>query len=320
VVVNLCVEMRNLDPDYRDVGSLLTLAASKLAEEERKRRQGRELGEQYTAALELLEKENYAEAVEALEKIADQAPDLRDVGEKLEKARAELEKARLYETALAKLADECHAEACNDLLAFLKLDPDHASARAWLLEATEGVLAQLKVARAELEKVGNENEALRARVAELEVKLKEAQAARKKLETEAKKLRDTAEQVSRNRRSQVQTHFDASVKAQVLTIRELTINPVEHVVTFNDQPIELTPTEFDLLFCLMRSAGQVLSCQELVGQVQGYKLDERDARYLIRPHITRLRQKLVTEPESPEYIHNVRGIGYLFERRTRQRD
>ena len=108
--------------------------------------------------------------------------------------------------------------------------------------------------------------------------------------------------------------------AQVLTIRELTINPVEHIVTFNDQPIGLTPTEFDILFCLMRNAGRVLSCQELVRQAQGYELDERDARYLIRPHITRLRQKLVTETESPEYIHNVRGVGYFFDRRTKQRD
>jgi DNA-binding response OmpR family regulator len=107
---------------------------------------------------------------------------------------------------------------------------------------------------------------------------------------------------------------------QVLTIRELSINPAEHVVTFNDQPIELTPTEFGLLLCLMRNAGQVLSCQELVRRAQGYELDEKDARYLIRPHITRLRQKLVAEPGAPEYIHNVRGIGYFFERRARQRD
>ncbi len=108
--------------------------------------------------------------------------------------------------------------------------------------------------------------------------------------------------------------------AQVLTFRELTVNPVEHVVTFGDRPIELTPTEFEILFCLMRNPGRVLSCQELVQEAQGYELDERDARYLIRPHITRLRQKLVAEPGDPEYIHNVRGIGYLFERRSKQRD
>ena len=107
---------------------------------------------------------------------------------------------------------------------------------------------------------------------------------------------------------------------QVLTIREVTVNAAKHMVTSRDQPVELTPTEFDILFCLMRSAGQVLSCQELVREVQGYELDERDARSLIRPHITRLRQKLVAEPGDPEYIHNVRGIGYFFERRSRQRD
>ena len=105
-----------------------------------------------------------------------------------------------------------------------------------------------------------------------------------------------------------------------MTIRELTINPVEHIVTVSDRPIELTPTEFDILFCLMRNGGRVLSCQELVRRAQGYELDDRDARYLIRPHITRLRQKLAAENESPEYIHNVRGIGYFFDRRARQRD
>jgi DNA-binding response OmpR family regulator len=108
--------------------------------------------------------------------------------------------------------------------------------------------------------------------------------------------------------------------SQILTIRELTVNPVEHAVTVGDRPIELTPTEFDILFCLMRKPGQVLSCQELVHEAQGYELDERDARYLIRPHITRLRQKLVAKPGTPEYIHNVRGIGYFFERRSMQRD
>jgi formylglycine-generating enzyme required for sulfatase activity len=189
VVVNLCVEMRNLDPDYRDVGTLLTLAASRLAEEEQKRQQERELEEQYAAALDLLEKEVYAEAVEVLEKIAAQAPGFRDVGKELERARAGLENARLYEAALAKLADGRHGEACDDLLALLKRDPDHAGARARLIEATGGVLGQLKRARTELEKLGSENEALRARVVDLEAKLKEAEAALKKLEPKARKLR-----------------------------------------------------------------------------------------------------------------------------------
>jgi formylglycine-generating enzyme required for sulfatase activity len=174
VVASLCAEISDLDPDYRDVGTLLTLAASRLAEEEQKRQQERELEEQYAAALELLEKEAYAEAVEALEQIAAQAPDFPDVGTELERARAGLEKAQLYEAALDKLADGRHGEACDDLLVLLRRDPDHADARAQLLEATQGVLAQLRGARTELERLGSENEALRVRVVDLEAKLKTA--------------------------------------------------------------------------------------------------------------------------------------------------
>ncbi|MBC8263537.1 MAG: response regulator transcription factor [Anaerolineales bacterium] len=106
---------------------------------------------------------------------------------------------------------------------------------------------------------------------------------------------------------------------QAWAIREVTIDSVKHMVTFRDQPIELTRTEFDLLFSLVRNAGRVLGCQELVGEVWGYELDERNARYLVGPHITHLQQKLVAEPQSPGYIQNVRGVGYFFERRTRHR-
>jgi formylglycine-generating enzyme required for sulfatase activity len=160
----------------------LSLAASRLAEEEEKRRQESELSERYAAALELLGEEAYAQAIEALEQIVDQAPGFQDAGEMIEKARAGLEKARLYKAALAKLAEGCPDEACAHLLALLKLDPDHADAHARLPEAVQGVLA-------ELEEVGGENEALCARAGDLETQLAEAQATLKKLETETKQLR-----------------------------------------------------------------------------------------------------------------------------------
>jgi len=110
------------------------------------------------------------------------------------------------------------------------------------------------------------------------------------------------------------------IRSQALTIREVTIHPVKRMVTFRDQSVELTTPEFDILFCLMRNAGRVLSCQQLVREAQGYELDEMHARYLIRPRIRRLRQKLVAEPGAQGYIHNVRGVGYSFERRIRKRD
>jgi DNA-binding response OmpR family regulator len=50
----------------------------------------------------------------------------------------------------------------------------------------------------------------------------------------------------------------------------------------------------------------------LVGAVQGYEADEYEARAIVRVHIRRLRQKLESDPADPEYILNVRGVGYLF--------
>lgn len=115
-------------------------------------------------------------------------------------------------------------------------------------------------------------------------------------------------------------HSADQAQPQVLTVREVTIDAAKHMVTLRDQSTELTTPEFDILFCLMRNAGRVLSCQELVREGRGYELDEMHARYLIRPRIRRLRQKLVAELGAQEYIHNVRGVGYFFERRSRKRD
>ncbi len=193
-VMSLCIEIRNIDPDYRDVSTLLTLAAGRLIEEENKRKQEQEWEERYTAALELLEKRKYAKAIEALEKIAAQAPDFRDVGERLEQARVEQEKAQSYEAARKMLADKCYDEACTGLLALLKLDPDHADAHAHLLEATEGLLAQFQDAQSELHRVGVKNETARTRVAELEAQLKKTQ-------VELKKMRGKLEKAGSNNKT-----------------------------------------------------------------------------------------------------------------------
>jgi phage shock protein A len=103
-VVNLCVEMRNLDPDYRDVGTLLTLAASRLAEEEEHRRQQRELDAQLQTGRALLVEGN-SRRIAALEKLPADLPMwptnwLRPPGQ---------HKAALYTAAHTKLADAAYA-------------------------------------------------------------------------------------------------------------------------------------------------------------------------------------------------------------------
>lgn len=95
-----------------------------------------------------------------------------------------------------------------------------------------------------------------------------------------------------------------------MTIGPLTIYPGRYQISVGDQPIDLTPTEFDLLLYLAAHRGRVVPCSELVREVRGYTLEEHEAREVIRPHISNLRRKLKASGQNPNIIVNVRGIGY----------
>jgi len=93
----------------------------------------------------------------------------------------------------------------------------------------------------------------------------------------------------------------------------LRIGPVEidvagHVVTRAGSPVALTPLEFDLLVALARKPGQVFTRQLLLEQVWGYK-HAADTR-LVNVHVQRLRAKVERDPERPEVVLTVRGVGY----------
>ncbi len=95
-------------------------------------------------------------------------------------------------------------------------------------------------------------------------------------------------------------------------VGDIQIDKGKHLVTYRGQPVELTPTEFRLLECLIGRAGEVCTPQDLVRCAQGYDTDAWGARSIVRVHIRRLRRKLEPDPENPRYILNVRGVGYLF--------
>lgn len=80
----------------------------------------------------------------------------------------------------------------------------------------------------------------------------------------------------------------------------------------NGKWISLTPTEFALLTHLVQHTGEVQEYRKLVREVQGYEADEWEARNLVKYYIHCLRKKLEPQPADPEYILNVRGVGYLF--------
>lgn len=78
------------------------------------------------------------------------------------------------------------------------------------------------------------------------------------------------------------------------------------------QAIDLTRTEFDLLACLARAPGEVLSCAELVRRLHGYDLEEYEARQVLRAHLSNLRRKIEPDPNQPRYLINLRGSGYTL--------
>ena len=93
-----------------------------------------------------------------------------------------------------------------------------------------------------------------------------------------------------------------------LTIGDLTIDVAGHTVTRSEEQIALTPLEFDLLVCLARKPWQVFTREVLLEQVWGYR-HAADTR-LVNVHVQRLRSKVEHDPENPEIVLTVRGVGY----------
>ncbi len=99
---------------------------------------------------------------------------------------------------------------------------------------------------------------------------------------------------------------------EIVAVSDVAVDVKKHEVRRSGDLLSLTPTEFNLLVTLMNNAGRVLSCKYLVKQVHNYDLSEYDSRSMIRVHIKHLRHKIERDPNNPEYILNVRGLGYKF--------
>lgn len=94
----------------------------------------------------------------------------------------------------------------------------------------------------------------------------------------------------------------------VLTIGDLTISVSSHVVKRGDVALPLTPLEFELLLALARRPSHVFTREALLDEVWGYR-NAADTR-LVNVHVQRLRAKIEKDPEHPEIVITVRGIGY----------
>lgn len=97
---------------------------------------------------------------------------------------------------------------------------------------------------------------------------------------------------------------------QVVRIADLEIDFDAHTVSRNNEHINLTPTEFNLLSTMAEQPGRAFSRLQLLEASQGttYEGYERT----IDAHIKNLRAKLEIDPKEPRYIETVFGVGYRF--------
>ena len=96
--------------------------------------------------------------------------------------------------------------------------------------------------------------------------------------------------------------------SEILEVGDLSIDVPAHTVKRNGAEISLTPLEFDLLLELARKPQQVVTREELLGKVWGYR-HASDTR-LVNVHVQRLRAKIEKDPENPQIVLTVRGVGY----------
>jgi len=120
-----------------------------------------------------------------------------------------------------------------------------------------------------------------------------------------KPFRHASELVARVRTRLRRTNTDVS---GTITIGDLKIDVQAHQLLRAGKQIQLTRLEFDLLVALAREPGRVFTRDALLSEVWGYA-HSTDTR-LVNVHIQRLRSKIERDPENPEIVITIRGVGY----------
>ncbi|MGC9527264.1 MAG: response regulator transcription factor [Limnospira sp.] len=102
-----------------------------------------------------------------------------------------------------------------------------------------------------------------------------------------------------------------------LTYGDLVIDPARREVYLSDRMIALSALEFDLLYCLARKPGRVWSRREILEEVWEYSYEGEQR--VVDVHIGQIRKKIEPNTDKPALIKTIRGVGYMFDRRTLDR-
>jgi len=103
-------------------------------------------------------------------------------------------------------------------------------------------------------------------------------------------------------------HSSPEPSDAILSVGALTLDLARHLVTLAGEPVQLTPTEYELLHVLMTHAGKVLTHRQLLHAVWGAAYESET--HLLRVNISNLRRKIEPEPARPHFIINEPGVGY----------
>jgi DNA-binding response OmpR family regulator len=124
-----------------------------------------------------------------------------------------------------------------------------------------------------------------------------------------KELRKVVEEVLESREQQRRSAKEE--RHQILRKGPFEVDEGLHQVKLFEEKLDLTPSEFNLIVHLLRNDDRVISPEELVEVVRGYKPEDViEARQIIKWYIHRLRQKVEKDSSHPDFILNIRGVGY----------
>jgi DNA-binding response OmpR family regulator len=98
--------------------------------------------------------------------------------------------------------------------------------------------------------------------------------------------------------------------AELLRVGDLEIDLVRMRVTVAGRPVDLTPTEFDLLVTLARDPGRVFTRGQLLDAIRGVAIESYERA--IDAHVKNLRKKIEPTAGAPRYLLTVHGVGYRF--------
>jgi two-component system KDP operon response regulator KdpE len=119
------------------------------------------------------------------------------------------------------------------------------------------------------------------------------------------------ELVSRVRAVLRRTDSSSTDSPDVIEVDEhLKLDFSKREIWLDGELVKLRPTEYRLLYHLVKNAGWVLTYDQILSRVWGYEY--RDESHYVRLYINYLRQKIEKDPSNPIYILTERGVGYRF--------